>query len=72
MPKSLISSFLSQDILYPLEDPFLDKSHMQILKGNLAPDGAVLKISGYVDSFVGPTKVFETETEFIKSLNKIS
>ena len=46
-----------------------DNSHIRILKGNLAPEGAVAKITGKEgDYFSGIAKVFNSESDFIKSL----
>ena len=35
-----------QDIIHPLDTPIKDSGHIRILKGNLAPGGAVAKITG--------------------------
>ncbi|KAL6243812.1 hypothetical protein RBB50_009246 [Rhinocladiella similis] len=55
---------LSQDqvIIRPLSNPIKPSGHLQILKGNLAPGGAVAKISGKEGtSFVGKARVFDKE-----------
>lgn len=38
--------FLIQDIIRPLENPIKETGHIQILYGNLAPNGSVAKITG--------------------------
>ena len=52
------------DFLKPVDDPFHEEGAIKILKGNLAPDGAVLKVTGE-DQFhhEGPARVFESEEE---------
>jgi dihydroxy-acid dehydratase len=51
-----------QDIVHPLEAPLKKDSHLVILYGNLAPEGAVAKISGKEgERFEGRARVFEGE-----------
>jgi dihydroxy-acid dehydratase len=51
-----------QDIIHPLEAPLKKTGHIRILRGNLAPDGAVAKITGKEgESFSGPARVFDSE-----------
>ena len=51
-----------QDVVLPIERPKYAQGHLVILKGNLAPEGAVAKISGLKHtSITGPARVFETE-----------
>ncbi|WP_435359230.1 dihydroxy-acid dehydratase [Haloarchaeobius sp. DFWS5] len=52
------------DFLYPTDDPLHEEGAIKILTGNLAPDGAVLKVTGE-DNFhhEGPVRVFENEEE---------
>jgi len=38
--------FLNQDVIRPLENPIKETGHIQILYGNLAPNGSVAKITG--------------------------
>ena len=64
----------NQDIVRPLSNPLKASSHLQILKGNLAPEGAVAKITGKEGlRFSGPAKVFDSEEDMIHALedNKI-
>lgn len=53
-----------QDIVRPLSDPIKKDSHLVILRGNLAPEGAVAKISGKEGlRFTGKARVFGSEEE---------
>jgi dihydroxy-acid dehydratase len=53
-----------QKVVRPVADPLKDTGGLVILRGNLAPDGAVTKVAGYSkSSHVGPAKVFESEEE---------
>ncbi|MWG35698.1 dihydroxy-acid dehydratase [Halomarina oriensis] len=50
------------DFLRPVSDPFSEQGAIRILTGNLAPDGAVLKVTGKGDlRHEGPVRVFERE-----------
>jgi dihydroxy-acid dehydratase len=51
-----------QDVIHPLSAPLYAKGHLAILKGNLAEEGAVAKISGVKTPVItGPARVFESE-----------
>ena len=53
---------LDADYLYPVEDPVHERGAIRILTGNLAPDGAVIKITGEDHlHHEGPVRVFEQE-----------
>jgi len=70
-----VASFpsLAQDqiIIKPLDQPIKPKGHIQILKGNLAPSGAVAKVVGKEGlKFTGKAMVFEKEDELDKALNE--
>ena len=53
-----------QEVLRPLRNPLKSTGGLVILKGNLAPEGAVLKIAGENRlSFEGPARVFECEED---------
>ncbi|WP_445402160.1 dihydroxy-acid dehydratase [Zobellella sp. An-6] len=53
-----------QNIIRPLANPIKPDSHLRILYGNLAPGGAVAKITGKEGlSFTGPARVFDSEEE---------
>jgi dihydroxy-acid dehydratase len=51
-----------QQVILPLKTPLREEGPLVILKGNLAPEGAVAKVSGLkVTSLTGPAKVFDDE-----------
>jgi dihydroxy-acid dehydratase len=58
---------IEADFLYTVDDPIHDEGAIKILTGNLAPDGAVLKVTGE-DAFFheGPARVFEDEESAMK------
>jgi dihydroxy-acid dehydratase len=61
----------NQQIVRPLTNPLKVTSHLQILKGNLAPEGAVAKITGKEGlRFSGPAKVFDSEEDMLHSLER--
>jgi dihydroxy-acid dehydratase len=58
-----------QDIVRPLSDPIKPTGHLVILKGNLAPEGAVAKISGKEGTqFTGKARVFNSEEEALQKI----
>ena len=58
-----------QDIIRPFDNPIKKDSHLVILKGNLAPTGAVAKITGKEGlSFTGNARVFESEEECLEGV----
>ena len=60
-----------QDILRQLDRPFKSSGHIRILKGNLAPGGAVAKITGKEgEVFNGPAKVFDSEEDMLAALEQ--
>lgn len=59
-----------QKIIRPLSDPIKKTGHLRILKGNLAPGGAVAKITGKEGlSFTGKARVFNKEHELDTALS---
>jgi dihydroxy-acid dehydratase len=60
-----------QPIVRPLSNPLKPTGHIQILKGNLAPEGAVAKITGKEGlRFSGPAKVFDSEEDMLHALER--
>ena len=60
-----------QEIVRPVGNPLKPTSHLQILKGNLAPEGAVAKITGKEGlRFSGPANVFDSEELMLKALEE--
>jgi dihydroxy-acid dehydratase len=58
-----------QQIVKPLSNPLKQTSHLQILRGNLAPEGAVAKITGKEGlRFSGPARVFDSEELMLRAL----
>ena len=60
-----------QTIIRPLSDPIKPSGHIRILRGNLAPGGAVAKITGKEGlSFTGSARVFDKEHELNTALTQ--
>ena len=60
-----------QNIVRPISDPIKSTGHIQILKGNLAPEGSVAKITGKEGlRFSGPARVFDSEEEMLHALER--
>ena len=58
-----------QDVIRPLSKPLYAKGHLAILKGNLASEGSVAKISGVkTPVLTGPARVFESEEEALAAI----
>lgn len=60
-----------QNVVKPIEDPIHHVGTLAILKGSLAPDGAVVKIAGLNrPGFVGKARVFEAEEDAFEAISK--
>ena len=60
-----------QDIVATLEHPIKPTGHIQILYGNLAPEGAVAKITGKEgERFSGPARVYDAEEDMLGGLER--
>ena len=58
-----------QEVIRPLSNPLYAKGHLAILKGNLAEEGAVAKISGVKTPVItGPARVFESEESCLDAI----
>jgi dihydroxy-acid dehydratase len=58
-----------QQLVHALSDPIKETGHIQILRGSLAPEGAVAKLTGKEGlSFSGPALVFDSEEEMLAAL----
>jgi dihydroxy-acid dehydratase len=58
-----------QRIVSPVSSPLKPEGHIRILRGNLAPEGAVAKITGKEGlRFSGPARVFDREEDTMTSL----
>ena len=55
----------NQEIIKPIEKPIKETGHIRILKGNIAPGGAVSKITGKEGlHFTGKARCFDNEEDF--------
>ncbi|HEX5848357.1 MAG TPA: dihydroxy-acid dehydratase, partial [Rubrobacter sp.] len=53
-----------QDVIVTVEEPLRDSGGLVILKGNLAPEGCVVKVAGYTRmEHTGPARVFDSEED---------
>jgi dihydroxy-acid dehydratase len=60
-----------QEIVRPPANPIKSSGHIQILKGNLAPEGSVAKITGKEGlRFSGPAKVYDSEEDMLHALER--
>lgn len=59
-----------QEVIVPIESPIKPSGHIQILYGNLAPEGSVAKITGKEGLyFQGPARVFDSEEDMLAALS---
>lgn len=60
-----------QEVIMPVDRPIKSTSHLQILRGNLAPGGAVAKITGKEGTkFTGGARVFDCEEDMLAALEQ--
>ena len=60
-----------QKVILPLNKPIKESGHIQILRGNLAPEGAVAKITGKEGLvFKGTAKVYDAEEDMLSALER--
>jgi dihydroxy-acid dehydratase len=58
-----------QDVIRPLEKPLYPHGHIAVLRGNLAPGGAVAKITGLKNpAMTGPARVFDDEQSALEAI----
>ncbi len=58
-----------QDVIRPWDKPMYAQGHLALLKGNLAPEGCVAKITGLKNPVItGPARVFESETDCMDAI----
>lgn len=58
-----------QDVIRPWDQPMYPSGHLGILKGNLATEGAVAKLTGVkMRQITGPARVYESEEECLKAI----
>ncbi|MDQ0720120.1 MULTISPECIES: dihydroxy-acid dehydratase [unclassified Paenibacillus] len=59
----------NQEIIRPLDNPLKPDGPLVVLRGNLAPEGAVAKMSGMkIQQFSGPTKVYDSEEDATEAI----
>jgi dihydroxy-acid dehydratase len=59
----------NQDVIRPWDNPMYAQGHLAILKGNLATEGSVAKITGVkVPKITGPARVFESEEACLEAI----
>ena len=58
-----------QDVIRPYDNPMYKQGHLAILKGNIAPEGCVAKITGLKNPVInGPARVFESEPDAMDAI----
>ncbi|KAI0057817.1 dihydroxy-acid dehydratase [Artomyces pyxidatus] len=58
-----------QDVIRPLDKPIKETGHIRVLTGNLAPGGAIAKITGKEGlGFTGKARAFDTEDDFVHAV----
>ena len=61
----------SQDVVRDTSNPLYPEGRLRVLKGNLAPDGAVIKVSGITKlRHEGPARIFDCEGEVFAAINR--
>jgi len=67
--KNLPGLLEEQSVIRPLSNPVKKTGHLQILYGNLSPEGSVAKVTGKEGTqFSGPAKVFESEEDCLEGI----
>ncbi len=60
-----------QDVVLPFDSPIKATGHLQILRGNLATEGSVAKITGKEgERFAGPAQVYDSEEAMVEALER--
>jgi dihydroxy-acid dehydratase len=58
-----------QDVIRPFDKPMYAQGHLAILRGNLAPEGCVAKITGLKNPVItGPARVFDSEPQCMEAI----
>ena len=64
---------LNPEVIRPVDNPYSKTGGLAVLKGNLAPDGSVVKRSAVVEEMMvheGPARVFDCEEDAIKAIKE--
>ncbi len=65
----LVKELAGQQVIRPLSNPIKPTGGLVILKGNLSPEGCVIKVAGHKRTFhEGPAKVFNSEEDAFKAV----
>ncbi len=65
-----VSETPGQEVVRPVDNPIKPTGGLVILKGNLAPEGCVVKVAGYdLKKFAGPARVFDSEEQAFAAVN---
>ena len=65
------ASAVLRDVIRPFDDPLYAEGHLAILRGNLAEEGAVAKVTGIKQrKITGPARVFESEEDCMAAIMK--
>lgn len=68
---TLVQEKQGQQVIRPLSDPIKPTGGLVILKGNLSPEGCVIKVAGHKRTFhEGPAKVFNCEEDAFKAVKE--
>jgi len=65
------ATVLDDDVIRTLDNPYIKEGGLAILRGNLAPDGCVVKQSAVAENMLvneGPARVFDSEDDAIKAI----
>ncbi len=69
--KDLPGLSAGQQVVHSVSNPIHTRGHLQILRGNLAPEGAVAKITGKEgEVFSGPARVYDSEELMLAALER--
>lgn len=69
--REYLGVYCDKSIIHPYSEPFTTKAGLGILRGNIAPNGSVIKVSAVDEScyeFEGVAKTFDSEEEAMKAL----
>ena len=64
--------FVDHEIIRPLDNPYHKRGGLAVLKGNLAPEGSVVKRAAVADKMMehrGPARIYNSEEESIEAIN---
>ena len=69
--ENIVVDYSSQRIVYPVDNPISSTGGVVGLKGNLAPDGAIVKVAGMRSQiFKGKARCFDSEEDAFKAVSE--